>query len=483
MNRWFRYEIDFLNGLKMAMFLGVFCACLLYPLYVCAEEVLTYSKTLPVLFVNTDNQQPIESKEEYVNGTYYIETYGHNGYENIGSQDAPLALQIRYRGNWTLANFEKKPYRLKFGEKTSILGLKKNKHFALLAHADAHRGFLRNTVGFEISKKLGMDFTPEQRPIEFVLNGSYEGLYFLTETIRVDKNRLDIGDQKDLEEDPYKIENGGWLVEIDNYEAPHQIVFDVSGTRLPHLRITYHSPEQLSDTQFEFLKSQFEDILNILRVRNYDGLALFQMIDCDELAKYYLCSEIIDHQEAFEGSCYIHKDKGGKWRFGPVWDFGTAFIEYQYHEKDKFIFEDNVFGNAGLLEELKDYPIFMQTVQNLYRTFRENYYEGLFPFIDNFAQEIKEAAKYNYQRWPQYGNDDVIERADYVKDCLHKKIAFLDANWGGQYSNLQTLQSSTESFLFDLYGRKYNFAKGHLSKGVYIMRIKDKTVKKIVFRQ
>ena len=71
MNRWFRYEIDFLNGLKMTMFLGMFCACLLYPLNACAEDALTYSKTLPVLFINTDNQQPIESKEEYVNGTYY----------------------------------------------------------------------------------------------------------------------------------------------------------------------------------------------------------------------------------------------------------------------------------------------------------------------------------------------------------------------------------------------------------------------------
>lgn len=68
-----------------------------------------YSKTMPVMFINTVDNAPITSKEEYVDAQYYVETFGSSKYESIGSAESTLPLQIRYRGNWTLTNFEKKP--------------------------------------------------------------------------------------------------------------------------------------------------------------------------------------------------------------------------------------------------------------------------------------------------------------------------------------------------------------------------------------
>jgi len=35
-----------------------------------------YSKTLPVMFINTIDNAPITSKEEYVDAQYYVETFG-----------------------------------------------------------------------------------------------------------------------------------------------------------------------------------------------------------------------------------------------------------------------------------------------------------------------------------------------------------------------------------------------------------------------
>lgn len=58
--------------------------------------------------------------------------------------------------------------------------------------------------------------------MEVVLNGEYIGLYFLTETIRIDKDRVDIYEQNDGETDPDLIK-GGWLVEVDNYIDDCQI--------------------------------------------------------------------------------------------------------------------------------------------------------------------------------------------------------------------------------------------------------------------
>ena len=137
------------------------------------------SGTLPVLVIETKNRQPIVSKEEYLEGTYYLDPRGCEGVEAFGSAESPLPLQIKGRGNWTWT-FNKKPYRLKLDDKAALLGMNKSKHFALLAHADDNRAFMRNATGFEVSRMSGLPWTPADKPCEVILNGDYIGLYFLT---------------------------------------------------------------------------------------------------------------------------------------------------------------------------------------------------------------------------------------------------------------------------------------------------------------
>jgi hypothetical protein len=154
------------------------------------------SGSLPVMYINTENSAGINSKETYISATYYIDPK-ETDFEAIGSVDNQQAMQIRGRGNYTWTGFSKKPYRIKLDKKTALLGMTKNKNFALLAHADDNKGFMRNAVGLELSRLIGMTWTPESQPIEVVLNGQYIGLYLLTETIRVDSNRVDIVEQAD----------------------------------------------------------------------------------------------------------------------------------------------------------------------------------------------------------------------------------------------------------------------------------------------
>ena len=184
-------------------------------------QAASYSGTLPVLYIQTENNKTITSKDYYLNATYYLDALGLAGYQSIGSASAPLTMEIKGRGNYTWRDFNKKPYRIKLADKQPLLGLNKSKHFALMAHADdaqSKKGFMRNQVGFELSRMIGMEWTPATAPVEVVLNGDYIGLYFLTETIRVDKDRVNIVEQEDEETNSEAI-TGGWLVEIDNYSA------------------------------------------------------------------------------------------------------------------------------------------------------------------------------------------------------------------------------------------------------------------------
>ena len=141
-----------------------------------SQSVVSISGTLPVLYIDTENHSPIVSKEVYLNAYYRLDPMGIEGIEALGTKDEPLPLQIRGRGHssWQGA---KKPYKIKLGQKTSIMGMPKNKHWALLKPTE-------NTVaGLQLGHIMNMAWTPSFRPVEVVLNGDYIGLYFLTETI------------------------------------------------------------------------------------------------------------------------------------------------------------------------------------------------------------------------------------------------------------------------------------------------------------
>ena len=155
------------------------------------------SGTLPVLVIETQNHQAINSKDTYVVGTYYLDPRGVEGVEAIGSAESPLPLQIKGRGNYTWWAFNKKPYRIKLDKKAALLGMNSSKHFALMAHADDSRAFMRNLTGFEVSRMAGMPWTPADQPCEVILNGDYIGLYFLTETIRFAKTRINLTNPDD----------------------------------------------------------------------------------------------------------------------------------------------------------------------------------------------------------------------------------------------------------------------------------------------
>lgn len=373
---------------------------------VCAEGV---TGTLPVIYVNTNNGEKPTTKEYYLDATYYIDPAGTD-FEAVGTAEAPLPTGIKARGNYTWHGFDKKPYKLKLESKTGLLGMKKNKHYALLAHADDNCGFLRNTIGFELSRRLGLAWTPTQQPVEFVFNGEYQGLYFLTETIRVDKTRVNIVEQPDNTTDESLV-SGGWLVEIDNYDADPHVTVTEGGSLSYPIWFTYKTPEILSAEQTNYLTSQMSRINDLLYAEDKtDSSELEAMVDFDCLARFYLVQELTDNRESFHGSCYLTRElgDGNKWKFGPVWDFGCTFGNTK--SDDITVSE---FHQVWIAEFLK-FPSFRQKVKEVWKEFCDNKGTDIEEFVNNFINDIKVAAESDLQRWPQYGNSDLDNRKDRV---------------------------------------------------------------------
>lgn len=403
------------------------------------------SGTLPVIYVNTDNNEPIVSKEEYLKGHYYLDAMGVDGIESIGSKENPLPLQIKGRGNFTWISFDKKPYRLKLDKKASLLGMNNSKHFALLAHADDNRAFMRNLTGFEVSRMAGMAWTPEDQPCELVLNGEYQGLYFLTETIRFDKKRINLTDPDDvvddwLKENPDKTARdypwtdeeytGPWLIEFDNNPDEYQIVVPSYQNKNAQIRVTYKTPEDnVTEAHLNWLSKEIAEI-DYRLYKSGTSSSWMDKIDLTDAARFFVINQIMNNYESYSGSCYLTKNKGfdEKWHFGPVWDFGSSFQVSR--DQSLWIFESQYSQHWA--KALWDKPEFQTEVKRIFETMNEEGFERITRYQDNYAKRIEIAAQNDAMRWKKkgYGNPDITGPKTEVQQQLKNSINSFGAKLG-----------------------------------------------------
>ena len=126
-------------------------------------------------------------------------------------------IGIEYRGNST-QGFDKKTYsvelRTNLDQDTSVslLGMPKEEDWILHAMV-IDKSLLRIPMAFSIWNQMG-HYGARYRYVELVLDGEYQGIYILTEKIKMDKNRVDIAKlaNDDLAGDSL---TGGYILRID----------------------------------------------------------------------------------------------------------------------------------------------------------------------------------------------------------------------------------------------------------------------------
>ncbi len=429
------------------------------PLYYVPSELL--SGTLPVMYITTADSAWITSKENYLQGSYYLDPNGVEGVEAIGSVNDQLPLQIKGRGNASWRE-RKKPYRIKLNKKQPLLGLKKNKHFCLMAHFEDQNAYQRDEMGFTLSKLMGLDWTPEQKPIELVINGDYRGLYWIAEKIRVDEDRVNIIEQDDEETDSELI-TGGWLLEIDNYMEDGQIYVDEgNGTTIS---FTPHSPEVLSANQREYITDLLNTINEHIYTSNKNDNSWEDYIDIDELVKFYVLQEILDNCESFSGSCFMHKERGDdtKLRFGPVWDFGSVASHWRADSYDYFIYEEVPhYVTNHWIEEIAKFPHFQRKVRELWHDVYPGIVDQMKQHCLDYVDYITPAIEADYERWYGEASTNTSYKKRRIWQILAQKWEFLNAEWKNPIPTcISTIDGSQESLVASII---YYDITGHVIK-------------------
>lgn len=368
--------ISVLNVLLLVVVSFVFFSCSNDDVYAPkpGEESEKTTIGLPVVYIDTENQEDITSRDYYINGIIRIE-------ENLGSQaynEFESEMRIKGRGNSTWGA-PKKPYKIKFDKKTSLLGEPADKEWVLLANYK-DKTMLRNETAFSMGRMSNLDYTPRSHFVELYLNGAYKGTYQLTEHLKIANNRVDVGED-------------GYLLEIDVRATADEPIFNVVHIPRP---INIKDPnvakgseaynyivEYMQETDAVLFSDKFTDAV--------EGYAKY--IDVESFVDWYLINEIAKNIDAiFYTSCYMNLARGGKLKMGPIWDFDIGYGKGIYNGVDNpegFWIHTNVWWYSQLFRD----PNFVQKVKERFYYFygnRTEIYAGIFGNADYLKYSVIE---------------------------------------------------------------------------------------------
>ena len=271
-----------------------------------------------VVYVNTDG-----FKDPVVKGA----PYGANAVlVTDGEPSKPLRVdEFAVRGNTTATKL-KKPYKMKFKKSRRPFGLPEDKTWVLLANYQ-DRTLVRNQIAYDVGAGLdGLTWTPRGTFVELYLNGVYRGAYQISESIKIDKNRINIDPKKGIivEVDKHYKDGG-----VPGFFGDHQIPYAFKD---PDERKTGAKYEEgITDAKISGMKERilaFEKVLYGSNFKDPDE-GWTKYLDLNSAVDFYLAKEFTKENDSdfyrstfFYIPDYTSTDK--KMFMGPIWDFDRS---------------------------------------------------------------------------------------------------------------------------------------------------------------
>ena len=333
---------------------------------------------VPIMTINTENSQEVVSKETYLKCV--INIFNSDGTSDILDASA----QIKGRGNYSW-NYPKHPYRIKFDSKQKVLGMNKNKNWALLANY-CDKTSLRSAIGFKTSQLIGKEYTVDSRFVALMINGEYLGLYQIAELIKEGSDRVNISDD-------------GFIIENSQYDDKANKFFSAEANIFYNFK--YPDDDEITETQVASAKSAIDEFEAILYAD--DSIAFSEeygyrnYIDVESFAKFFLIHNVISNGDTNK---YIYKyDNSGasKLFMGPVWDFEWSLgIGWYYGDRKN---KNNELIIHLYQERLLEDQYYKSVIKGIWEQVRGTIKQDLLDYINGLATSMKESIALNFEKW------------------------------------------------------------------------------------
>lgn len=362
------------------------------------DEDTLKSANLPIVYIQTEDNKIIENKKDWISATMKI--------TNCSDEDwnfDETKIYVKGRGNTTWCQV-KKPFNIKFDKKQKIFNMPKGKRWMFIANY-LDNSFLKNVTAFKIANQLNMAYTVRGEYVNVIFNGNYIGMYWLGEGIKVDKNRVNIDDEKD------------YLIEMDNnMDEPWKFKSDIK--QLPYM---IKNDDTMTDEKLNTLKNDINEMESILYSDNLTFEECSSHLDIHSFAQYYLVNEMMyNHELLNPKSCYFTFNSTTKvLSTTTVWDFDWS----AYSSEPNLILNNSIYYDV-----LFKFDEFKNELNSLLDSLSIS---DLFEYMDETREKIYPSVILDGERWGNFhrnpvgdiknGFDDYIQ---YLKNCVGNRISY-----------------------------------------------------------
>ena len=415
-------------------------------------QVAFESSTLPIVLIETDRAIPDEPK---VSGTMRVidNEDGRNAVTDPPTgYDGHIGIERRGASS---QSFPKKQYALETREATGenrnvpLLGMPAENDWVL--HAPySDKSLVRNVLAFHMARATGR-YASRTRLCEVVLNGEYQGVYVLLESIKRDRSRVDVARLRPDETTGDEL-TGGYIVQTDRPNAAGW--FSAYAPTSPTPRNPFYAhvePEgdEIVPEQGTYVRASLAALEGAMASGDIADPATGYpaYIDVGSFVDFVLVNEAARNVDGYRLSTYLHKDKDSNdplWHAGPVWDFNLGFGNADYLGASATAglqVETSTFGHPQGIpfwwRELVRDPAFSDSMRVRWRELRRGPFhtDSLTAFVAETAAQLEEAQARNFQRWPVLGRyvwpnafvgDTHEDEVDYLTDWLTARLAWMD---------------------------------------------------------
>ena len=380
-------------------------------------------KTFPFIYIDTQDNKEILSKEEYLTCNVNIT----NTDTEYVFQDIKANIKGRGNSSW---NMPKKSYKLKFDSKVDLFGFGKAKKWTLIANY-CDKSLSRNLLAYELARTIGLQETTCAQPVNLIVNGDYYGVYLLCEQTEIGKTRVNIeSDLKDIDT--------GYLIEMDGRAKDEGILgvdyFQVDGKNYV-IKDPETDDEDFSEEHFEFIKSYMEECYQAIKGNDYEKIE--GLIDVESFAKCYIIHEMFNCVDVGFASFYFYKKSGDKLFAGPVWDFdiSSGNCDYAKNSNDtNYLYAKN---NNVWYNELLKFNEFQSLVKRYIKEYKDPINEKIDEVITK-QLEYKENNSANFEVWnilykyvwpnsKEIVNIKTFEgQLEYLKNWVGQKFSYME---------------------------------------------------------
>ena len=433
--------------------------------YIATDPALQHESELPIVVLETWGQPGIDDIERpRAHRPAYLVVI-EPGDDGLARLDDPPTwagrIGMHIRGNSTAEEYPKKQYKLELWDEFDrdlprpMLGMPAEADWVL--HAPySDKTFMRNHLVYRWSNRVGR-WAARTRFVEAMIDRGdtldardYVGVYLWMDKVEIGPNRVDVTALEPEDADSSVLPGGYLLIRDWNHEG-HAFRTEIYRDAIA---IEDPRPRDIIPEQRQWLVGYLAEFERALSGDDFAdpqrGYARY--IDVDAFIDHHLLVELARNVDGFVLSTYMHKDREGPLKMGPVWDYNGSLGNADYfdawdpegwhHENPEFP-ADNPQGYLWY-ERLFEDPAFIARYAERWRELRAGALatDALLADIDEAAALLQRPAARNFERWPILGryvwpNDDghgrrgsYDEEVDYLRQWLLARLAWMDAQLG-----------------------------------------------------